>query len=123
MHKLGHLLVLGAGHESLHETPAPSARPRQTNHLRLHTGRSQEARDDDLRAARFPQELSLLLYSIVNTLCRPVKLGNFSRYLIQKSLNNSNEIHIGCSILYTETDSIPFLSRELYSLSRDTASQ
>ena len=82
MHKLVHLLVLGAGHESLHETPGRSAR--------LHTGRRQEARGEDLRAARLPQQLSLLLYSIVNTPCRPVKLGNFSRYLAQKSLNNSN---------------------------------
>ncbi|KAJ3651709.1 hypothetical protein Zmor_017729 [Zophobas morio] len=54
MHKLIHLLMLGAVHESFHETAAPSARPRQTSHVRLHSGRIQEAEMKPFEQLVFP---------------------------------------------------------------------
>ena len=57
MHKLIHSVVLGTAHEFLHETLGRIARPRQTTHLRIQPGYSQEAQDEDLRAALLPQHL------------------------------------------------------------------
>ena len=80
MHKLIHLLVQGAAHESSYETPGRSARSRQTNHLRLHLGRIKEDRDEALRAAHLFQHLHRQQH---DTSWRAVKLGFYSGYLTQ----------------------------------------
>ena len=78
MHKLIHLLVMGAAHESLRETPDRIGRLRRMSHLRPHTGRILEVRDEALRAARLSQHLHRQHH---DTFWRPVKLGIYLRYI------------------------------------------